>query len=587
MTDLQGLDATSREVVEFLRHLNAGDPPRGIEKVHVDAKEEAGRRDRQGTVLPGSPQSEEAAKALLEAFACMANTPGGGALVIGVGDDGSRPGAMLDAEWLRHRVWELSDSKLTIDVREVYLDDGTRTLVGRVHQAIEPIRVNGRIVWRVADNCVEVDATTWHRDMTLRHHDWSSEATDIAAEDSDPLALAVARRFLRAAGSPEAAELADANDAELLRRLPNVVAATGTLTRAGSLLFANTAPVLDYHHRRVAGDDATIHIHDAGPLLVQLDRVFDALDARATNFTLHAAGPSASIFPALPSRSAREAIINGVVHRDWSSPEATVVEHVGDRLRVTSPGGLVGTVTPDNIISHVSTPRHRALAELTTRLRLTERQGIGVDRMYQDLLWMGRPAPEIAEIPGPRVSVTLLGGRPDDAWVTLLGEIDRAGRHLAGDLNILFALDLVLRQGWLDAPTLAPIIQWPVAVATGAIDRLRELEVGGRPLLTLVDGQPDRAHPAWTSTSMLRDRLAHRTAGVFTPTRRASLLLGYAQHMGRVSTTEASSLVAVSTQIVGEVLKDLEADEELVPSRQNRAGAGFHYRPANGKGDAT
>lgn len=35
-------------------------------------------------------------------------------------------------------------------------------------QAIEPIRVDSRIGWRVGANCVEVDPTTWH---AKRHHD--------------------------------------------------------------------------------------------------------------------------------------------------------------------------------------------------------------------------------------------------------------------------------------------------------------------------------------------------------------------------------------------------------------------------------
>jgi ATP-dependent DNA helicase RecG len=34
----------------------------------------------------------------------MANTPGGGALVVGVADDGTVLGTELDADWLRHRI---------------------------------------------------------------------------------------------------------------------------------------------------------------------------------------------------------------------------------------------------------------------------------------------------------------------------------------------------------------------------------------------------------------------------------------------------------------------------------------------------
>ena len=75
-------------------------------------------------------------------MACLANTPGGGALVLGVADDGTRIGTDLDADWLRHRIWELTEHRLTIDVRVVDLD-GTRLLVLNTQEAIEPIRGRG------------------------------------------------------------------------------------------------------------------------------------------------------------------------------------------------------------------------------------------------------------------------------------------------------------------------------------------------------------------------------------------------------------------------------------------------------------
>lgn len=56
----------------------------------------------------------------------------------------------------------------------------------------------------------------------------------------------------------------------------------------------------------------------------------------------------------LPELAVREAIVNGVAHREWALPEPTVVEHVGRTTRVTSSGGLVGGVTPRNIITHPS-----------------------------------------------------------------------------------------------------------------------------------------------------------------------------------------------------------------------------------------
>ncbi len=72
-------------------------------------------------------------------------------------------------------------------------------------------------------------------------------------------------------------------------------------------------------------------------------------------------------------RALREAIVNGVVDRDWLSPQPTTVEHVGETLRVTSPGGLVGGISPSNIISHPAVHRQSGLAEAAAALGIAER----------------------------------------------------------------------------------------------------------------------------------------------------------------------------------------------------------------------
>ncbi len=74
----------------------------------------------------------------------MANSPGEGAVVLGVADDGTLIGTNLDGEWLRHRIWQLTDGKLTIAIREGDLN-GARILVLTTHEAIEPVRFEGKL----------------------------------------------------------------------------------------------------------------------------------------------------------------------------------------------------------------------------------------------------------------------------------------------------------------------------------------------------------------------------------------------------------------------------------------------------------
>ncbi len=169
-------------------------PASQIERRQVDVKEEPGRRGPGGRVTGGSDRNDPAARYLAGEMACMANSPGGGAVILGVADDGTWIGTGLDGEWLRHRIWQLTDGKLTIAVREGDLN-GTRILVLTTHEAIEPIRFEGKIKWRLDDNCVEVDPTSWHSGKLARTGiDWSAQPSGHmlgAGARSPPRSLAV------------------------------------------------------------------------------------------------------------------------------------------------------------------------------------------------------------------------------------------------------------------------------------------------------------------------------------------------------------------------------------------------------------
>ncbi|MFC0862240.1 ATP-binding protein [Sphaerimonospora cavernae] len=135
------------------------------------------------------------------------------------------------------------------------------------------------------------------------------------------------------------------------------------------------------------------------------------------------------------------------------------IEHSPERLVITSPGGLVAGVTPDNILTHPSTPRNRLLTETIAALQLAERTGQGIDRAYREMLRAGKEPPTF-EDSGTLVRATLSGGIGNDAFVRFVGELPaRAGR----DVNVLLALSYLRGRSTIDATRLAAVIQRPVA----------------------------------------------------------------------------------------------------------------------------
>lgn len=576
-----GVDPLVAELETVLGALAGGSYEPGDETVHVDLKEEAGRRERGGHLGPSQPRNDEAAKALASEAACMANTPLGGYLVVGAADDGALIGTDLDVEWLRHRIYELTDRRLTVAASERTVG-GVRLLALLCPEAVEPIRMSGRINWRVGTNCVEVDASTWHqRHLQRMGWDWSDQPSGLPASAARSSALERARWYLKSSGEEHAAGLAALDDRDLLGRL-NVVNGDGVLSNAGVVAFVGRdVPAVDYIRRDRAGGDSVTRVRESNRGLIE--DLYDVEQAiRAANPLRHLpSGFATGQMNVLPPLAIREAIVNGCVHRDWQSANPTLVEHVGPTLVVTSPGGFVGGVTPANIITHPSEPRNRALAELFARLRVAEREGVGFDRMVRDMIRLGHEPPIIEEVDGPQVRAVLLGNLVDEGWIRFLSRIEPDVHN--SDLNSLLLLRRLADHRWADELVSAPLLQRNPVEARAALSELSRATIQHAHLTEPVDGTPDQAPPAWHLSAAALAELAEadKAAGYRRqqPDRRA-IARDWAISRGRISTTELASIVGASATNVGSVLKRLEADGTLRPGRDGRQGAGFFYVPA-------
>ena len=509
----------------------------------------------------------------------MANTPGGGAIVLGISDDGNRIGTLLDPEWLRERIWELTQSKLTVTVRAADLN-GTRILVLTTDYAIEPIYYANKLKWRVNRSCVEIDPNSWHAENRRRvGYDWSAQPSGHTLKDVTPLAVDIARNYLTR--SSDATGLAGTTHDDMIRRL-NLVGGDGKLTNAGSLLFVATpGDGLDYIRRMVPGAGSTYRELGASrPLLEQIYRVETAFTA--ANRTIHIArGLVNQQIPAVPSRSFREVLVNGVTHRDWMNPYPTTVEHVGDQITVTSPGGFIGGITPANIITHPAVPRYRSLAEAMASLGLAERQGYGMDLIVSQMLAMGRPRPEISEVGGPYVRIGLFGGDPDLKMVDVLYSLNP--EEASQDVDLLLVLDHLTDHGWVDDRTASPVLQRPRAETRAALERVQQVTADSQSFIVQVAGVPAYHSPAYRLGNPIRRKLRHRSRNLHTTHGREGLILDWARRRGRASSTEISDLTGLSVPYAGRLLTELADRGLLVGNRPEKAGRGYHYLPSDAK----
>ncbi len=103
--------------------------------------------------------------------------------------------------------------------------------------------------------------------------------------------------------------------------------------------------------------------------------------------------------PEYPPFAVREALVNAVAHRDYRlSGRRIEVRMFDDRLEVTSPGGLPGYITLDNIVDeHFS--RNPRIVNGLYQWGYIEELGLGIDRMIEDMLAAGHPKPEFKATP--------------------------------------------------------------------------------------------------------------------------------------------------------------------------------------------
>lgn len=401
----------------------------------------------------------DAVKDLAEVAACFANARGG-TVVVGVQDRPGGPDALLgtdlDADRVLRRIYELTSPHLTVELEETTVA-GKRLLVIRVPRSPEVHQVDGRATRRVVTSCEPMTASQIAGLLSERRgEDWSAEDTDRSLSDVSAVALDLARSLLRASADPARRAYASETDEDLLRVL-GVVSAHGTLLRAGELLLCDPRedlPLLAYQFRRTPAGEP-VATRPAGPLLVSLMRVLELISARLDTTPVNLPGGQQVHLADLPEAAVREAIANAVIHRDYRLTGAVRVEHAPTRLSVTSPGPLVQGVTVENILTTSSRPRNARLAASVRVLGLAEEAGVGVDRMYREMVRVGHAPPHFEETVD-QVAVTLIGGAPNTHLTRYVVTLPQAEVDDADAMLVLFTL---LTKRVLSASQLVPLLQ--------------------------------------------------------------------------------------------------------------------------------
>lgn len=131
----------------------------------------------------------------------------------------------------------------------------------------------------------------------------------------------------------------------------------------------------------------------SGSLLQQLNEVYDFIDMR---------NQTRATFDKLrridkrdyPEVAVREALLNSLVHRDYSFGASTLISIYKDRIEFTTIGGLPTGVSLEDIMLGLSICRNPKLANIFYRLKLIEAYGTGMRKIMKSYEHSGKE-PEI------------------------------------------------------------------------------------------------------------------------------------------------------------------------------------------------
>lgn len=152
-----------------------------------------------------------------------------------------------------------------------------------------------------------------------------------------------------------------------------------------------------------------------------------------------------------PEVAIREALLNAIVHRDYSFSGSSLISIFEDRLEFVSLGGLVSGLSIEDILNGASQARNEKLANLFYRLKLVEAYGTGIIKIMESYEgYTQKPKLKVTDnafnISIPNLNF-VASGHPADSndnineqWKEILNSISSSGSVTRQEIEILLGV---------------------------------------------------------------------------------------------------------------------------------------------------
>ena len=335
----------------------------------------------------------------LEDLSAFANTRGG-TLLIGVRNDGEIVGTRADDREIQ-RIANLIASHLGIipSIRVVEMQ-GRPVVEIRVDPAPGLVPYGGRYLRRVGTTNRDLSPDELARRILGRSgRSWDGLSSEWPLGEVDPEALA---RFARLA-QPKLPHLDPSDPEQTLQNLDLIEGER--LKNAGVLLFGKKPQRLFPQAQVRIGifrGNEILDSHDfRGTLWEQLEGAMERFrQVLKVRFDIQVKEPSLEGLQRreiweYPLDALREALINALIHRDYTISADIQIKIHGDRLEIWNAGELPSPLKPEDLRGpHSSVLRNPLIAQAFYFAGLIERWGTGTTRITELCRQQGLPEPE-------------------------------------------------------------------------------------------------------------------------------------------------------------------------------------------------
>jgi ATP-dependent DNA helicase RecG len=335
----------------------------------------------------------------VKAVSAFANSEGG-VLIIGLDDQG-KPSGLKNVKRLLENIPNTIRNKLGI-IPSVELNKKNKKDIIKITitQCSVPISYNGKYYFRsgstvqelrgkdLADFLVKKSGSTWD--------DVVEKRADFEEIDNDSI-----EKFKKHAVDRIPSIINEKDNTILLQKL-NLLA-DKHLKRSSVLLFGNDPQ--QFYRQSVVRigkflSETEIQTTDIvkGNLFAQLESILEILRTKYLLSEIKYEGIHRRDILEYPYEALREAVINALIHRDYSGTSQIQIRVYPDKLIIMNEGKLPHEVPVEKLkTSHLSIPRNTLLAEVFYYAGFIELWGHGTIKIVENCRKQGLPEPNFSE----------------------------------------------------------------------------------------------------------------------------------------------------------------------------------------------